>query len=213
MKLSQVRTRHQRDLEGQWFWWRETIFLKVRGFSHPDYQRAARVARLAIPGPEMLGEDASDAEKEKRAAAVVEREHAIGAALVPALSESILLDWWGVDMEVAPIEAKALPLAENVKAFAPELVATVGKIRLETLTCPGGRIFRKEGELWQEMVPYTPAAGLAAFRDPECADLLTGVREAAADCDLRVKREDALALGKLPSTSSGTSGTVTTKKS
>jgi len=210
MKLSQVRTRHQRDLEGQWFWWRETIFLKVRGFSHPDYQRAARVARLAIPGPELLGEDASDAEKEKRAAAVVEREHAIGAALVPALSESILLDWWGVDMETPPIKEKDLP---GSGVPTPQLVATVGKIRLETLTCPGGRIFRKDGELWQEMVPYTPEAGLAAFRDPECADLLTGVREAAADCDLRVKREDALALGKLPSTSNGTSVTVTTKKS
>lgn len=210
MKLSQVRTRHKRDLEGQWFWWRETIFLKVRGFSHPDYQRAARVARLSIPGPEALSEDASDAEKEKRAAEIVAREHAIGAALIPMLAECILLDWWGVDMETPPIETKDLP---GGAAPEPQLVATVGRVRLETLECPGGRIFRKEGELWQEMVPYTPAAGLAAFRDPECADLLVGVREAAADCDLRVKREDALALGKLPSTSSGTSATATTKKS
>jgi hypothetical protein len=204
MKLSHIRARQERNREGQWFFWRNTAWIKVRGFSNPEYQRAARAARLAHPAPTPLDADAPAEAVKERAAALEQREHAIGEMLVPALARDIFVDWWGIDEEAEPIST--LP-------GEPEMeTVVVHTYKLETAHV-GERIFRREGELWQEMVRLTPALAARLLHDPTCSDLLVAVRSAAETADLRTQQEDALALGKLPRTFDGTSRTETTKKS
>lgn len=206
MKLSQVRRRYERDLDGQWFWWRDTIYIQVRGFSHIGYQRAIRAAQSAHPAPPAVTEDSSADEVREHQKATEEREHAIGLALLPAVARELWLNWWGVDAEVDPVE---LDVGESPVV---RVVATVGKFVLETLEHEG-RSYRREGNLWQEMVPYTPELGLATLQDPKCADLLNAVRAASGQVERTTLVEDALALGKLRTTSAGTSPMATTKSS
>lgn len=205
MKLSKVRARHVQGLEGTWFWWRENICICARGYSNLAYQRAARAARIAHPAPAPLTEDATDADRERRAQALEEREHAIGIALLPALTEHVLLNWWGVDAELDPVASDALP-GEPIEL----MLGRCGKIDLVAWQA-GDFIYRREGELWQQMIPYSPQTGLSVLREEGCADLLTAVRQAADSVDLHAQQEDIAALGKLLSMSAGTSGSGTRK--
>lgn len=196
MKLSQVRGRHAQDLEGTWFWWRESICIKVRGYGNLAYQRAARAARIAHPAPAPLTEDATDADRTRRAQALEEREHAIGLELLPALTEHVLLNWWGVDAELDPV-------ADLPEEPTQIVLGRCGKIELIAWQSGDG-LYRREGDLWQQMIPYSPQTGLSVLREEGCAALLTAVRQGAESIELRAAQEDIAALGKLLSMSAGT---------
>lgn len=189
-KLSEIRADHERDSSGSWFHWRGTIYLKVRRFGTKAYQRAVRRAQLELPAP------ADDASVEEKAA----HEEKLGAAVIPAMAEHVLVDWWGMDSEVEPVELE--------DAGSPETVAEVDGVALKALKADG-KLYRPESGSWQEMEPFSAARAREILSDPACADLLDAVRTAAHILDVRRVREDMAALGKLKSTSAGTSSSVT----
>lgn len=189
-KLSDIRADHDLDQGGAWFHWRGTIYLKVRRFNNRAYHRALRRTQLENPTP---GAEASAEEK------AAHEEH-LGRALVPAVAEHVLVGWWGMDAEVEPIEIEGAPDST--------LVASVDDTELRSLEI-AGRVYRPDGALWQEMEPYSTARAAEVLADPRCADLLEAVRTAAHILDVRRIREDVAAVGKLRSTSAGTSSSAT----
>jgi hypothetical protein len=191
-KLSDIRADHDRDRGGSWFHWRGTIYLKVRRFGTRDYQRALRRAQLEHPAP---GADATAEDK-------AQHEERLGAALIPAIAEHVLVDWWGMDAEEAPIE---------IAGATDTPVAVVDGVELRSLEF-AGVIYRPEGSKWQQVEPYSVARATEILADPRCADLLDAVRSAAHILDVRRIREDVAAVGKLKSTSAGTSSSATEPK-
>lgn len=192
-KLSEVRAEFEKHDGGHWVRFRGTIYLKVRGETSREYRRAQRLAQFA--NPDLNG---SSTPEQK-----VAREEAVGAALVPAAAEHLLVDWWGMDAEVEPIAIENPPQTR--------VVADVDGEELLALE-HGGKVYRPEGELWQEVVPYSAALARQYLADPACVELLNTVRITAKTIDqLRLMRE-VEALGKPRSSSSGKSTTASTPR-
>lgn len=202
MKLSAIREVHQADSEGRWFWWRDTIHVRVRGASCREHQMAIRAANLAHPAPTPLPADAKQSDIDQRAVELAEREEVLGQFLLPSLAQNLLTDWWGVDAESEPQRLDGAAIS------GCECIATVGKVRLLTLQFKG-KIWRPldmvKGEpiLWQEMEPFSSERALEAMRDPGLASLVNAVRAASEMVDDRRLRADAEALGKLLRLSGG----------
>jgi len=211
-KLSSIRHGHELDAAGRWVFWTGTIYAKVRRFQTPEYQRELRLAHAAIPEPE--NETPEDR---------VRRETQIGEKMIPSIARYVLSDWWGVDLETAPVDPKDVGLANEdgwLSVVTNELIAVVDGVELRTITL-GEHIFRplfpfEETEetrgFVQEMERYTPERGIAILSDPRCVDLLNLAKASAHVLDIERIREQVAGLGKLRSTSSGSSSMAKSSK-
>lgn len=202
-KLSAIQREHDADADGRWIYWTGTIYAKVRRFQTREYQRAIRVAQASVP-------DDPNATPEE----VVKREERVGELLIPAIARYVLVDWWGVDAETEP-RGDVSPTTDA----KPALVAVVDGVELRTLTIDGIPYrplfdFEKSGAGggWQAMEPYTAERGIEALSDPRCVELLNLVRASAHYLDIERVKAQVDGLGKLRSTSSGSSSTASTSR-
>ncbi len=193
-KLSQVREEFDRVAHGEWLRFRDTtICVRVRGFLTNEYQRALRAVLGSFP------KLADDATPEQR----IERDEAVGRAMIPHLTQHVLMEWWGVDAEADPIPAGT---------EAPRLVGEVAGLKLEVVELDGHLYRPIEDGMWQEMVPYSPSTAEVTLMEPRCGELLDVVRAAAGVVDNRELVREAEALGKRATSSNGKSSTATTPK-
>lgn len=207
MKLSEIKQEFDRATYGEWLQWgSRRLFVRVRGFLVPEYQRALRAVYSSFSP---LPEDAPIADR-------LERDELIGKAMLPYLCKHVLVGWWGLDAEGDPV-----PEGEMEEGRTTEVVAVVNGHTLRTVRV-GAREFRDvhddgrearpiEG-LFQEMVPYAPESAAEQLADPRCGELLNAIRTAAGILDTRLLKAEAEALGKPATTSAGKSTTATTPK-
>lgn len=203
MKISEIKQEFAAATYGEWMQWGERpVYLRVRGFFVPEYQRALRAVLASM---DKLPENASVDQQ-------LERDELVGRAMLPYLCRYVLLGWWGLDAEVPALTEALQP------DWQPTVAGVHGGMNLYTYVHEG-REFRRldpseEGGMpaWQEMVPYTPEAALSAFSDPRCGELLMVVKAGASLVDRRTLQAEAEALGKRQTSSIGTSDTANTPK-
>lgn len=193
MKLSKLQAEYDESQRGEWWHYRDTLFLRVRPVAYKPYQRALRLAQIEYPRPDPAPGQTRVAPETLRS-----NEEAFATALLPAIVKHLLSDWWGADDDGAPVA---------IEEHGPtHIVGHAGTYALVALEHEG-RLYRPEGELWQPMLRYEPELLLPKLAEPAYIVLCETIRNCASETEKRRAQEDLVALGKLLARSGGGAST------